>query len=225
MESLILGARCILGIVASAAVHSHAELAVAAPRAPAPLSTGGTTTAELGSAGGFGGFGGDNTLPGPAAAFRAGAQPWQLGVDLMVTFTARRVALYSYGFAGAYALAPWLTVGLNHVGVGVARVLRGDRIAITGGLYVELHYFFGDRLDPFAQVGVPLQLRLGSDIETRFGAAPYVGGGLRYWVTDIAALGALTRLHYAFTEYLLLNRVVPREAVIWMFGIATEVRL
>lgn len=216
-------AHCILAIVASAAVHSHPQPAVAASRAPALSPGSRTTTAELGW---DSGFGGGNTVPGPAAAFRAGAQPWQLGVDLMVTFTARRVALYSYGFAGAYALAPWLTVGLNHVGVGAARVLRGDRIALTGGPYIELHYFFGDRLDPFVQVGVPFQIRLGTDIETRFGAAPWVGGGLRYWVTDVAALGALTRLHYVSTDgYLLLNRVLPREAVIWMFGIATEVRL
>jgi hypothetical protein len=195
------------------------ETAVEAPAAEAPLVAPGATPSAVPPA------------PEPTEATAreevdAGRRDIQIGLDGGVTFSPRHVAYYTYGLNVRYTLTRHLSIGLAEVSLAAAELGAQMRWALSGGPFVEMHDFFTEELDAYLQVGIPLQARFGAGIEPRYGAAPYFGAGVRWWVSPLWSVGALSRLHYVSTDgYLVIPRVLPRESFFWTVGLSTEIHL
>ncbi len=122
-----------------------------------------------------------------------------------------------------YTVGRNVTVGLSGLSLATADTVGGTRWAMSGGPYVEAFTFWGDRFQPYAQIGLPLQVRFEGNEDTELGLAPYASAGARMWLADFFTLGAETRVQIVATDHFLLQeRVLPELAVPWTAGLTAN---
>ncbi|WP_373048317.1 hypothetical protein [Vulgatibacter sp.] len=161
---------------------------------------------------------------GEADGNRATARAFRIGLDGYVGTVPDAAGGHELIAPGslhlAFTLSDHLAIGLGSIGVANADNVEGERWAIGAGPFVEGFTFLGERLQPFAQVGVPMQWRFAGEADDAFGIAPYASAGARYWLTDWFTLGAESRLHVVASEgYLLQRRILPQGALAWTAGL------
>jgi hypothetical protein len=122
---------------------------------------------------------------------RASARRWSFG---MLGYLSSRSAepVYSPG-NGFYASR---TVS-RHFALGLTDIMvlpdEGQTI-LSGGPYAEAFWFAKDWLQLFGQLGVPLQGRWSANRPAAFGAQPFVGTGLRFWIGGRISIAAAARV-------------------------------
>ena len=160
---------------------------------------------------------------------RASARPFRIGITGQIGTVpgpgddgGHHVVVPSELHVG-YTLGRNLTIGIGALSFAGADTVGDHRWSLGGGPFVEGFTFLGERFQPFAQVGVPLQVRWSSDDDSAVGVAPYASVGARYWLTDFFTLGASTRVSLvASNHWLVEDRVLPQLAVPWTAGIDAD---
>ncbi len=72
-----------------------------------------------------------------------------------------------------------------------------------------------------ARAAVPIQIRFGGDIDSKFGFAPYVEPELAFHLSDEFNLGINMRAQYIVSDgFLRIPRVLPQNAVVLAGGIS-----
>ena len=163
-------------------------------------------------------------VAGPVAAGASPGRPWRFGIDgqlsTVPSATESWEGLFLLSLALSRELGPGLRAGINHVSIGTASLLTGDRAALMGGPFVEARAASLGGVEPFGAVGVPLQLRWGGGIDSQSGVAVYAGGGLRFRASEGLSLGVETRLTRVMTEaWLHTPKILPEGATIWSLGV------
>jgi hypothetical protein len=121
---------------------------------------------------------------------RALAHPNAIGTDGFIS--SRRGRVYGTGgFYYARALTRHLAVGINNVAGGSD---NNDRVALTAGTFLELFAFPRPWLSLYGQGGALFQARFGDGNSTAGGAAPFVAGGLRFWLGEHFSIAASGRV-------------------------------
>jgi len=122
-----------------------------------------------------------------------------------------------------YTLGSHVAVGLGGLAFAGAATVGATRWAVSGGPFVEGFTFLGDRVQPYAQIGVPVQVRFSGDEDAALGVLPYAAFGVRWWLTDFFTLGASTRVSVVASEHFLVqDRVLPQLAVPWTAGLDVD---
>jgi hypothetical protein len=127
------------------------------------------------------------TLVKRSIANRALAHRLTLGVEGFGTANQRG---YGYGgFTLAYTASAHIAAGVNNLTWAGVNGLN----SVSAGPFVEAFWFPRRWLQPFGQVGVPLQVRWRG-AAAGFGASVYAGTGVRFWIGQRMSLGAAVRL-------------------------------
>jgi hypothetical protein len=106
---------------------------------------------------------------------------------------------HAYGLGGlslAYTVAAHVALGMNHL----AWARSSGREAVTAGPFVEASWFPRAWLQPFAQAGVPVQVRWGNGLPAAVGVAPFAGAGLRFWIGGRVSVGVGARVLAVATD-------------------------
>ena len=149
-------------------------------------------------------------LIGSREAERGGSTPtWTAGLDATV------------GLGTGFALA------FRRLTVGAARTLDGDRWAIGVSPALELHADLGRNVEPFVQFGAALQTRFGDGRQdVRFGVAPFIDAGLRFYLGQRVSLAAEVALHAPLTgAFLFGHEILPQGAAVLQGGLALAFHL
>ncbi len=159
----------------------------------------------------------------PASA--EAARPWRFGIDGQFSTAPSATESWNGMFLLSLALSrdirPGIRLGINHVSIGTASLLTGDRAALMGGPFLEGRAVSLGGFQPYGSIGLPLQIRWGGGIDSRSGAAVYAGGGLRVQAAPGLTFGAETRLTRVLTEaWLHTPLMLPEGATVWSMGLA-----
>ncbi len=131
---------------------------------------------------------------------------------------------WSAGVDLAYRVAPWARLGLRRTNVSFAETSQGERYAIGATPVLDLSVPLGDVVEPFAELGVSVQARLGGRSPS-FGLAPVVSAGTRFHVIDWLSLGAEVALTVPVTEHVLIgHELFPRASILVQIGASVEAR-
>lgn len=154
---------------------------------------------------------------------RATDNPFQIGLGLQMGSTPDAEDGEEFLGLGdltlGYTLSEHFTIGASNIAFAQATTANSERYAISAGPYGELFTFFSEGVQPYAQLGVPLQLRFGGDLDEKVGVAPYAAAGMRFWATTFLTLGVETRVALVATDaWLAQGRVLPQLAVPWTAG-------
>ncbi len=155
---------------------------------------------------------------------RARARPFSLGFSGQLSMgpDGNYPVVGSFGLFAAVTVARHLTVGITDLGFsGFDQGVGGDtRFALSGGPFVEGYLFPRPWLQPFAQVGLPLQARFGGGISTTYGVQPFLAAGLRFWLGSRFTIGINSRLGVVTGDgYFSQQVVLPSDAVVWSGGL------
>lgn len=125
-----------------------------------------------------------------------------------------------------YTVSRHVAFGIDQLSFACADVASGNRWAITAAPFVEAFTFLGERVQPYAQLGLATQWRFGADLDHRFGLAPTLAAGARYWFAGWFALGAEARSQLVVSDaFLLQERVLPNGAIPTTFGLTADFRI
>jgi hypothetical protein len=122
---------------------------------------------------------------------RATAHPWSFGA---LAYLSSRSAEPVYTPGSGFYVAR--TVG-RHFALGLTDLMmfpNEGQTVISGGPYGEGFWFAKDWLQLFSQLGVPLQGRWGGNQRAAFGAQPFFGAGLRFWIGGRISIAAAARV-------------------------------
>lgn len=172
-----------------------ADLAPPEPFAPRPFSIG------------LSGLAGTRDDGGGIAA------TWTAGLDVGLRLTPREDR--------------WLfvDVSLRRITVGGAESLAGERWSIGASPSVRVGGRLHERIELYAEAGLGLQTRFGSQA-TVIGAAPFGGGGVRFYLADFFSIAIEGALHVPATRgFLLGNEVFPQAAAVFQGGLALTFHL
>lgn len=160
----------------------------------------------------------------PAAVERAGnlalERPFHLGLSGSFGLTAREMGGASnVQVFGAYGLLLSGTVD-RMVSVGVTRLAVGAGFSsLEGAIFslemtpmVELFGFPDPRVQVYGQLGLAVQGRTQTSFrEEILQLAPFLGGGVRFWIADWFSLGLELGLHLVLTDaYRMGSAVLPQ---------------
>lgn len=125
------------------------------------------------------------------------------------------------GIDVGFRILPFLSLGMRRVTVGHASTLAGDRTSIGAAPTLELSLAIAPRIEPYLQVGSAVQVRFGSQGRS-VGVAPFVGGGVRFFVADIFSIAVESAVHVPVSEggFLFGHEVLPQGAVVLQGGLA-----
>jgi hypothetical protein len=97
--------------------------------------------------------------------------------------------------------------------------------AISAGPFVEAFWFPRRWLQPFGQLGLPLEVRW-QGATAGFAVAAYAGTGVRFWVSDRWSLGAAVRLMVvASNGFVVWNEDLPPGSVSFAAGLEVAAHL
>jgi hypothetical protein len=128
---------------------------------------------------------------------RGSQHPWSIGLlSFISSRSAERVYTTGSGIYVSRALG-------RHVALGLTDILvfqNGGQYVISAGPFGEAFWFAKDWLQLFGQLGVPMQGRWGGSRDAGFGAQPFAGGGLRFWLKGRVSLGVAARVAVVATN-------------------------
>ncbi|WP_236516570.1 hypothetical protein [Sandaracinus amylolyticus] len=129
---------------------------------------------------------------------------------------------WTSGIDVGFRVLPWLSVGARRIGYGHATTLVGDRHAIGASPALELTMPLWERVQPYAQVGAGVQVRFGGAQGRTTGIAPFIGGGVRFFVAEIFSIAVESAMHVPVTEdgFLFGHEVLPQGSVVLQGGLA-----
>lgn len=152
-------------------------------------------------------------------------RPFSIGLSGLIGFRDGVDGLETTWTAGldlAYRVAPWARIAIRRVTFGWAETSQGDRYAIGASPALDLSVPLGDVVEPFAELGLGVQARLGGRSPT-FGLAPFVAAGARFHLSDRFALGAEAALTVPATEHVLIgHELFPRASILVQLGASVE---
>ncbi len=165
--------------------------------------------------------------PTVASAEDVAERPFALGLSGL--FGARDgidgvVMTWTAGIDLAYRVAPWARIALRRVTFGYAESAQGGRFVIGASPALDLSVPLDDVVEPFAQLGVGAQVRLGARAPS-YGLAPFVAAGVRFHVAEWLALGAEAAMTVVATEHVLVgHELFPRASILVQLGTSLEAR-
>jgi hypothetical protein len=122
---------------------------------------------------------------------RALAQRWSFGI---LGYISSRSAEPVYSPGSGFYVSRTMS---KHFALGFTDIMvfpdEGQTV-LSGGPYAETFWFARDWLQLFGQLGIPLQGRWSANRPAAFGAQPFVGGGLRFWIGGRVSIGAAARV-------------------------------
>ena len=129
---------------------------------------------------------------------------------------------WTSGIDVGFRLLPFLSLGVRRITYAGARTLGGDRFAIGGAPALELALPLFPRVQPFVQVGAAVQARFGGGQGRTTGVAPFIGTGVRFFLTEWLSLAPEGVVHVPVTDggFLLGHEVVPQGAIVLQGGVA-----
>ncbi|MBN8615267.1 MAG: hypothetical protein J0L92_32015 [Deltaproteobacteria bacterium] len=152
-------------------------------------------------------------------------RPFSIGLSGLIGFRDGVDGLETTWTAGldlSYRVAPWARIAIRRVTFGWAATSQGDRYAIGASPALDLSVPLGDVVEPFAELGLGVQARLGGRSPS-FGLAPFVAAGARFHVSDRFALGAEAALTVPATEHVLIgHELFPRASILVQLGASIE---
>jgi hypothetical protein len=141
------------------------------------------------------------------------APTWTAGIDVGLRLTPREDGFF------------FVDVSLRRITAGGADTIAGERFAIGASPAVSVGGRVAERIEIYAEVGVGLQTRFGSQA-TAAGVAPFGGGGVRFYFTDFFSLAIEGAMHIPATHgFLLGTEVFPQAAAIFQGGLALAFHL
>ncbi|MFO0625155.1 MAG: hypothetical protein U0325_06010 [Polyangiales bacterium] len=169
--------------------------------------------------------------PAPPAPSAQPARPVSLGLSgLIGSREAERggsTPTWTAGLDAIVGLVPGVAVAFRRLTVGAARTVEGDRWAVGVSPALELHTALGPSVEPFVQVGAALQTRFGDGRQdVRFGVAPFVDAGMRFYLGPRVSLAAEVTLHAPLTgAFLFGHEILPQGAAVLQGGLALAFHL
>ena len=161
----------------------------------------------------------------PAPANLALARPFQLGLGILGGAASTASGVQGYWYLGMDILgtiAPGVRLGVTRLSVGLGfSNVESFIFSLQGTPTLELFAFVDPRVQVYGQVGVALQGRAQTAVrEGLFQVAGFLGGGVRFWLTDWFTLGAQIGLHVVATDAFLMGDVaLPQGSVAGSAGL------
>lgn len=126
---------------------------------------------------------------------------------------------WTSGLDLGFRVLPFLSIGARRITYAHS---SGDRMAIGGAPALELALPFFPRVQPYVQVGAAVQVRFGADQGRATGVAPFVGTGVRLFLTEWLSLAPEGAVHVPVTDggFLLGHEVMPQGAIVLQGGVA-----
>lgn len=154
-------------------------------------------------------------------------RPFSIGLSGVVgarDATDGLVMTWTAGIDLAYRVAPWVRLALRRLTVGHAETSQGDRTALGASPAIDFSVPLGEVVEPYAELGVTAQARLGGRSPT-FGFAPFVAAGARFHVIEWLSVGAEVALTVPATEHVLIgHELFPRASILVQVGTSVEAR-
>jgi len=165
----------------------------------------------------------------PAAPDELAPRPFHLGLSGLVGtrsdgsgFSPTWTAGLDVGLRVTPREDRWLfvDVSLRRITSGGAATLAGERWAIGASPSVAVGARLAERIELYAEAGVGLQTRFGSQGST-IGVAPFGGGGVRFYIADFFSIAIEGAMHIAATNgFLFGTEVFPQAAAVFQGGLA-----
>ncbi len=123
-------------------------------------------------------------------------------------------AVGTYGVDVSLRLNRFLTIGARRLGPSWGTRLNAGRLALGATPFVGFAFRHGN-LEPYYELGVATQVRMGGAQSTDFGLAVYTGAGFRFFLVDWLSVGAEGAVHVALTDFLNSTEALSVGAV-WL---------
>ena len=161
----------------------------------------------------------------PAPSF-AEQHPFELGVGLLGGAASTPSGVQGYGYFGIELMGtihPNLRIGVTRLSLGLGfSSSESFLFSLQGTPTLELFAFVDRHVEVFAQLGVALQGRAQTAFrEGFFQVAPFLGAGVRFWLTDWLTIGVEIGLHVIATDSFVMGSVaLPQGSIAGSGGLS-----